>query len=1714
MKYKKVYSALLFSFCLHASFTHQSNAHAEEVDSLDPVEGVTLQEVPYVELGTVKSKPLILSPEVETETEELDVPPVESADLSLSQEEIEKASDTLVLEPTGSEKINEPLSSSLEEKEIPFPQSDSSLPSSDETKAKNGLDRRRMIIAFEPGASTNGIEALEQIPSLQVMYRYNTLFEGVSVDLPAHELKKLYQIKGIKTIEESLPLEPQMMSAHTLSGVIEAQERKRTKQDGRGIVIATIDSGIDINHPDLRLDEEDKDVMAKRKIKEVSPLGSFTNKVPFGFNYLTGTYDLIDDIPTGHGMHIAGILAGNSKEDKGFHGIAPNAQLLAYKVFSNKRTADGRYAYVGDDAAFDAMENAIAHGADIISLSIGRRGTGMMGDIYDAAIRRAYEAGVVVVAAIGNYGASTSTNTNDIYIEEQRPMHDSSTLVGVSAHPKVIGVGSITNTSLYVPTLTLNNQTLKYTDLNNQNHRFLPERISDVPAVYVERGMSDEVKANNDKGLYKDKVVVVMRGGEDLKDKIARFKDAEGVVVVNDAVSYSQGNFSTHPITGFEFLSFDHNWVISLSNTDGLSLIQQIEKAPQLNMTFNQMKQSLPVRTQPSLSGFNSMGGTLDLEIKPDVVAPGEDIYSTLNYGGYGFMSGTSMASPHVAGISTLLKETVDTVIKEKGTGQQYKGLNTVDLNKLILMNTAKPLIDQELKADNQLELEYSPRRQGAGLVQLDDALKTKAIITYEGNKGSIALKQVDQKRRFILKMHNFGDRKLRYKVEHSGVMSNAHYLRHRRNENGPLESQAIHPTLIPNATLTHDEWIEIAQDGQVDVQFELNTGEANDQFVEGYIYFKSLTEGQPDLSIPYMGYRGQWSKERIFDAPVWEENSFTKASMLLLPTFKSHEETNYVPIGTVKEGDIQNPEWNAMANRLNANGHIHRVIPRIVFMRDALDYDVSIVDGMVEDSAVLHTFQTGHFARKYVHADKSRAFIPNELHLWSGDVYNPKTGEMEPLEEGQYYYRVRARVSKEAPYEVMYMPIRIDNTTPELTVSRKGQTVMIEAKDNHLVKQVVLKKNRFDSGIIAQKLSEHMYQVILPEDWESESAFVRAEDFAGNYKEVTIPGALEEGLVVEQEESKEVLQPSKEKIALATHQVSLSPLHAHDEDEEDLDEDLDEDDFLEFTERDSDIQTGLIILKSRLEKDDVKLLNNGNILYLPELYLEEGQQAVLTNVNTHYNRLNNKIDYEPMAVATIDPEDESGDWTQAPIELADGTNMIHLQVRNIKTGKLLFEKSHLIFVDVTEPHIELDEAIYNHSARKTEYSTGEIYSKNGIVYLAGKVFDNLDGWKLYVNNSMVESYELYGEFNQNQRSFYHEIAAQEGDYLHLKVVDSFGNPHTMDFKVTEKPDLIVPVRPEEKMVADDKSEWLLNKELTLTLKENRIIQHTNARVEDLFDWPETSSVVFEKTFDGTQVGEQIVKGRIYQGGEYNDFSYTILVEEPIEEVTWIGQILVDNEMVEAQTFTGPVKDVSQSLQELANRYTLQEDRYRLIGVKHEGNIFIYSYERVKLTTDPIQKNETEDIKAQAPGSTKTEKTETEKAKDELTKTENPKDELTEIEKPKDELTKDVKPKEKLIEAGDTKKDSPTLEKPQLELVETDQDKAKEDVKDAKDKSPSPISNEDSVQKEHHSLTNEEKVQASTLPDTGEAMNLPLLSTAALSILAGLGLITQRRKNQ
>jgi len=366
--------------------------------------------------------------------------------------------------------------------------------------------------------------------------------------------------------------------------------------DGTGIVIAVIDTGVDYNHPDLFGFGED-------------------GKVVGGYDFVDNDNSPLDT--NGHGTEVAGIISADGQ----LKGMAPKSKILAYRVSENGEA-------VSSDLIIKAIEQAVKDKADIINISLG---VNLTSNNIDQAVNKAIEQGIVVVTAAGNNGPELGS------------------IGSPGINPNTITVGATYNniTSSLVATL----------EVNDKRYQVLP-MVGNLP---IDEPITAEIvfgKYGRERDLtdsaIKDSILLVERGS-DVDGEIVYFSDkennaantgAKAIIVYNNIPGLFFGELL------HEFAPLDYSPtipVVSMSRGEGLVLRESIKEKTvgTLNIFYN----------PDFVAYFSSRGPVSPFYIKPDLVAPGAFINTTLTDGKYNLTSGTSFAAPHVSGAAALLLE-------------------------------------------------------------------------------------------------------------------------------------------------------------------------------------------------------------------------------------------------------------------------------------------------------------------------------------------------------------------------------------------------------------------------------------------------------------------------------------------------------------------------------------------------------------------------------------------------------------------------------------------------------------------------------------------------------------------------------------------------------------------------------------------------------------------------------------------------------------------------------------------------------------------------------------------------------------------------------------------------------------------------------------------------------------------------------------------------
>ncbi|WP_449600469.1 S8 family serine peptidase [Paenibacillus sp. Marseille-Q9583] len=487
---------------------------------------------------------------------------------------------------------------------------------------------------------------------------YSEIFNGYSITLPANQVNKLLELPGVVAVYPN-------DEVHALADSVEVATLPITRSysDSGNLI------GADTLHALGYTGEGVKVAVVDTGIDKNHPL--LKDNYKGGYDAYDQDNDPSETPPdanfppkngspyeTSHGTHVAGTILD----------VAPEVDLYAYRVL-------GPYGSGPTAVVIAGIEKAVADGADIINLSLGSD----VNQSYSAssiAIDNAIKSGVNVVVAAGNAGPDVGTLGEPAGSQLALSVGASTTPVNTPFFD-IGDVKKIPGTlATYSPDLV--------------------DNIAGSKIVYAGLGSPSDY-TNLD---VKDKVVLVDRGVLSFGDKSlnAKAAGAKLVLIANNAAG------EITPTLGAPGIYIP---TYGITQADGKKIKAQLDAAKDIISYYIGLEVN-------QLANFSSMGpGMPDYLIKPDVVAPGVNINSTIpswdgNYEhAYGLKSGTSMATPHVVGAVALLLS-------------EYSDLKPNEI-KALLMNNADPIFNRDGNP-------YSLYQQGAGLINLEKSVNAKSI--------------------------------------------------------------------------------------------------------------------------------------------------------------------------------------------------------------------------------------------------------------------------------------------------------------------------------------------------------------------------------------------------------------------------------------------------------------------------------------------------------------------------------------------------------------------------------------------------------------------------------------------------------------------------------------------------------------------------------------------------------------------------------------------------------------------------------------------------------------------------------------------------------------------------------------------------------------------------------------------------------------------------
>src|SRR6266699_3020580 len=569
-----------------------------------------------------------------------------------------------------------------------------------------------------------------------VIANYRAAYNGIKVRIAAERVRELAALPGVVAVRPLQLMKPDNVRGIPLIGTPAVWQN--TGLHGEGVKSAIIDTGIDYTHANFGGPGTAAAYTAAHAT-ETSPLPP--DSTLFGPNAprIKGGIDLVGDSYNpdpaagtafqpkphpdpnpldcnGHGSHVAGTAAGSGVTSAGttyagpynastlaapdnFNigpGVAPKADLYAVRVFGCEGPTD---------VVVDAIEWAVDNDMDVINMSLGSV-FGSKDDPSAVASTNAAKAGVIVVASAGNSGPSP-------YVTGSPATGDGAISVAANdPYPNFPGA-TLTFSGTTIPAINANGFALAASSTLN---------IKVIKNVGTGRESLGCSVAAFGGPLPPNTIAVVNRGtcARVAKAIFGQQAGAAAVVMVNNAASFPpfEGPITANPDDGVPF-----NVTIPFLGVKG-PFTNAASDGARLRLAADGTATTVAAAliTNPNFTGFASFtsGGPRngDSGLKPDVTAPGVSIISTaIGTGNQGAaLSGTSMASPHVAGVAAL-------------TRQAHPTWKVGDI-KAAIVNTGRP----------SGVLGYKTSLGGTGLVQPASSTATQVVARTEGQRFGASL--------------------------------------------------------------------------------------------------------------------------------------------------------------------------------------------------------------------------------------------------------------------------------------------------------------------------------------------------------------------------------------------------------------------------------------------------------------------------------------------------------------------------------------------------------------------------------------------------------------------------------------------------------------------------------------------------------------------------------------------------------------------------------------------------------------------------------------------------------------------------------------------------------------------------------------------------------------------------------------------------------------
>ncbi|KAF9546840.1 hypothetical protein EC957_009291 [Mortierella hygrophila] len=697
--------------------------------------------------------------------------------------------------------------------------------------AKYDLQPNGYIIQYQDNVSRSNAHSnlKKHAINYKVRNEYD-VFNGAAITVTSdHDGDALAAVPGVKHVwriqRYSVPKTTsnsgkvdEANSVHHMTGVDAAH--KKLKLTGKGVKVGIIDTGIDYKHPAFAAAGATEGCFARY---------GKSCRIKHGWDFVGDAYDG-DTVPVpdsdpmdcqGHGTHVAGIVGGNASNIKAgpkpvvpWIGVAPDVTFGAYRIF-------GCSGYTNTDVILAAMEMAFNDGMDIINMSLGG-GSAYKENPTAVLADKLVSFGMNVAGAAGNDGSE------GVWMVSDTGLGETST-----------SVASFDNAYGAYYTVSYAGGKYPYNFASAWGKAIsLPASATLFPLFDKAGVLLDGCDANAYKGLdVKGKVVLVLgdysRCGSVARGEIAKTVGVAGLLAASTP-------FGMTNLAGAPGLP-----MASIENRAGEALLAAYKKNPKNVLTWAKDPSSVKVEGGGAPAEMSSYGLDGDLRSKPDIGAPGGNIYSSYPRakGSYALLSGTSMATPYYVGSQALYYEKT----KSKPSG--------VDIRR-VFKNTAT------ISKDWGSKTYVSAAKQGAGLINVWNALTTTTRLSPD-RLDLLDSDHFQGVQKITIK--NIGKKTETYTLSHVPADALNSYSKGNSWPHPTPIIEADHATVKFSANK-----VKIAAGKSVKVTITFKEPKAGNAkhfpIYSGYVVATPSREDSPAVHVSYIGLKGSVKKIPIMD--------------------------------------------------------------------------------------------------------------------------------------------------------------------------------------------------------------------------------------------------------------------------------------------------------------------------------------------------------------------------------------------------------------------------------------------------------------------------------------------------------------------------------------------------------------------------------------------------------------------------------------------------------------------------------------------------------------------------------------------------------------------------------------------------------------------------------------------------------------------------------